>query len=57
VGPSSGRRNNLGQDRNRRAEFDFRYSTKDETDKDRADKALKGIAGKRLTYRRIAFAA
>jgi hypothetical protein len=36
------------------AEFDFRYSTKDETDKDRADKALKGIGGKRLTYRRTA---
>lgn len=36
------------------AEFDFRYSTKDETDKERADKALKGIAGKRLTYRRTA---
>ena len=36
------------------AEFDFRYSTKDDTDKERADKALKGIAGKRLTYRRTA---
>ena len=34
------------------AEFDFRYSTKNETDKERADKSLKGIAGKRLTYRR-----
>jgi hypothetical protein len=36
------------------AEFDFRYSTKDMTDKERADIALKGIAAKRLTYRRIA---
>ena len=36
------------------AEFDFRYSTKNDTDKERADKALKGIAGKRLTYRRTA---
>jgi len=35
------------------AEFDFRYSTKDESDKDRADKMLRGIVGKRLTYRRI----
>lgn len=34
------------------AEFDFRYSTKDVSDRERADKALKGIAGKRLTYRR-----
>jgi transposase-like protein len=36
------------------AEFDFRYSTKDITDRERADVALKGIAGKRLTYRRTA---
>lgn len=36
------------------AEFDFRYSTKDVTDSERADKALQGIAGKRLTYRRTA---
>ena len=36
------------------AEFDFRYSTKDISDRERADKALKGIAGKRLTYRRTA---
>jgi transposase-like protein len=36
------------------AEFDFRYNTKDITDRERADKALKGIAGKRLTYRRPA---
>ena len=35
------------------AEFDFRYSTKDMSDRERADKALKGIAGKRLTYRRL----
>ncbi|MCW3796315.1 IS1595 family transposase [Sphingomonas sp. BN140010] len=34
------------------AEFDFRYSTKDISDRERADIALKGIAGKRLTYRR-----
>ena len=33
-------------------EFDFRYNTRDITDKERADIALKGIAGKRLTYRR-----
>ena len=40
------------------AEFDFRYSTKDVTDSERSDKLLKGIVGKRLTYRRIgAFAA
>jgi transposase-like protein len=36
------------------AEFDFRYSTKDISDRERADQALKGIAGKRLTYRRTA---
>lgn len=35
------------------AEFDFRYSTKDDSDKERADIMLKGIVGKRLTYRRI----
>jgi transposase-like protein len=34
------------------AEFDFRYSTKDISDRERADEALKGIEGKRLTYRR-----
>ena len=34
------------------AEFDFRYSTKENTDADRTDQALKGIVGKRLTYRR-----
>jgi transposase-like protein len=34
------------------AEFDFRYSTKDVSDKDRADDMLRGIVGKRLTYRR-----
>jgi hypothetical protein len=36
------------------AEFDFRYSNRvalGVDDQDRADKALKGIAGKRLTYR------
>jgi hypothetical protein len=35
------------------AEFDFRYSTKDVSDRERADKALIGSFGKRLTYRRI----
>lgn len=34
------------------AEFDFPYSNKDVSDCERADKALIGIAGKRLTYRR-----
>jgi transposase-like protein len=34
------------------AEFDFRYSHKDVTDAERSDAALKGIVGKRLTYRR-----
>jgi transposase-like protein len=35
------------------AEFDFRYNTKDISDRERADIALKGIVGKRLTYRPI----
>jgi len=35
------------------AEFDFRYNTKDISDRERADIALQGIEGKRLTYRRI----
>jgi transposase-like protein len=34
------------------AEFDFRYNTKNDTDAERADQALRGIYGKRLTYRR-----
>jgi len=37
-------------------EFDFRYSNRAKlgvSDRERADKALKGIEGKRLTYRRI----
>jgi transposase-like protein len=34
------------------AEFDFRYNTRSGTDQERADVALIGIAGKRLTYRR-----
>ena len=34
------------------AEFDFRYNTRLDSEHDRADKALVGIAGKRLTYRR-----
>jgi transposase-like protein len=39
------------------AEFDFRYSTKDISDRERADKSLIGSFGKRLTYRRTALAA
>ena len=35
-------------------EFDFRYNERDISDAERADKALKGIGGKRLTYRRSA---
>ncbi len=38
-------------------EFDFRYSNRDITDAERAAKALKGIEGKRLTYRRTGFGA
>ncbi|HEY3858681.1 MAG TPA: IS1595 family transposase [Gammaproteobacteria bacterium] len=34
-------------------EFSFRYSNHRITDSERADKVLKGIGGKRLTYRRI----
>jgi transposase-like protein len=34
------------------AEFDFRYNTRTVSDGERADLALKGITGKRLTYRR-----
>ncbi len=34
------------------AEFDFRYNTRQISDKERADAALRGIVGKRLTYRR-----
>jgi ISXO2 transposase-like protein len=37
------------------AEFDFRYNTRialGMNDRDRAELALKGIVGKRLTYRR-----
>ncbi len=34
------------------AEFDFRYNTRTLNDADRADQALSGIVGKRLTYRR-----
>ena len=33
------------------SEFDFRYNTRKNTDAERADQALKGAAGKRLTYR------
>jgi transposase-like protein len=36
------------------AEFDFRYNTKNISDRERADKALVGSFGKRLTYRRTA---
>jgi hypothetical protein len=35
------------------AEFDFRYSTKDKSDTERAGDILKGMEGRRLTYRRI----
>jgi len=34
------------------AEFDFRYNEREVTDGERAEKALKGFDGKRLTYRR-----
>ena len=34
------------------AEFDFRYNTRTDTDAERADQSLRGIYGKRLTYRR-----
>lgn len=34
-------------------EFDFRYNNRKTTDVERTDEALKGITGKRLTYRRI----
>jgi hypothetical protein len=33
-------------------EFDFRYNHRQVSDGERADAALKGIEGKRLTYRR-----
>lgn len=33
-------------------EFDFRYNHRDVTDAERADQSLRGIYGKRLTYRR-----
>jgi transposase-like protein len=36
------------------AEFDLRYSTKDRTDGERANSILKGMEGRRLTYRRTA---
>jgi transposase-like protein len=35
-------------------EFDFRYNTREISDRERADKALIGSFGKRLTYRRTA---
>jgi transposase-like protein len=35
------------------AEFDLRYSTKDKSDGERAATILKGMEGRRLTYRRI----
>ena len=38
-------------------EFDFRYNTRKNTDSERAIEALKGIVGKRLTYRRTAVGA
>jgi hypothetical protein len=42
------------------AEFDFRYSNRAACgydDDQRADEALKGVTGKRLTYRRTCLAA
>ena len=36
------------------AEFDFRYNHRKVDDFERASAALRGIEGKRLTYRRIA---
>ena len=39
------------------AEFDFRYNTREFTDTERDDKALQGIGGKRLTYRRTSHGA
>lgn len=39
------------------AEFDFRYNTRKISDAERADAMMKGIQGKRLTYRRIGQAA
>ena len=38
-------------------EFDFRYSNRDIEDSERRDKALEGIEGKRLTYRRTSLGA
>ena len=38
-------------------EFDFRYNTRKLDDFERADESLKGIAGKRLTYRRTSASA
>ena len=38
-------------------EFDFRYNGRHLNDNERRDKALKGISGKRLTYRRTSGAA
>lgn len=35
------------------SEFDFRYNNRETTDIERSDEALKGIVGKRLTYRPI----
>ena len=34
------------------AEFDFRYNHRQVTDGERAEQSLRGIFGKRLTYRR-----
>jgi len=36
------------------AEFDFRYSTRDRTNGERANSILKDMEGRRLTYRRTA---
>jgi len=54
----SGIRNHVGSQHLQRYvnEFDFKYNTRvalGYSDSDRANEALKGIAGKSLTYRRI----
>jgi hypothetical protein len=36
------------------AEFDLRYSTKNNTDGERANSILRGMEGRHLTYRRTA---
>ena len=38
-------------------EFDFRYNTREENDFERCGQALRGIAGKRLSFRRAGYLA